>query len=215
MKRMLVAGASGLIGTSVLRQSAANPEIEPIALLRNPLASPIAGVEQLICDFEHLDDATLPSADVAICCLGTTIKVAGSQVAFKHVDLELVTHFAKAAKRAGVGCFVMVSAAGASQRSRFFYSQVKARAEHAVEQIGFDSLIIAHPSLLLGDRDALSRPQRSGESLAQRVGRLLAPITPLAYRPITDQHLARVLLAYALAAPAGAYIIHSKALHSR
>ena len=115
-----------------------------------------------VCDFEHLDDAALPSADTAICCLGTTIKVAGSQLAFKHVDLELVSHFAKAAKRAGVTCLVMVSAAGASEASRFFYSRVKAMAEHAVEQLGFDSLVIARPSLLLGDRDALAQPGALG-----------------------------------------------------
>ena len=215
MKRILVGGASGLVGINILRQGAANSEVEPIALLRKPLAPVMAGVEQLIVDLEHLDDANLPAADVAICCLGTTIKVAGSEEAFKHVDLELVTNFAKAAKRAGIGCFVMVSAAGASARSRFFYSRVKASAESAVEQLGFDSLVIARPSLLLGDRDALLQPGRTGESMAQQLGRLLAPITPLAYRPITDQHLARVLLAYALAAPAGTHIIESQVLHSR
>jgi uncharacterized protein YbjT (DUF2867 family) len=215
MKKILVAGASGLIGVNLLRQSAAHSEIEPIAVLRKPLKPSIAGVEEVICDFDHLDKATLPSANVAVCCLGTTIKVAGSQAAFQHVDLDLVVAFARAAKKAGVGCFVLVSAAGASQQSRVFYSRVKGEAEVAVEQLGFDSLIIARPSLLLGDRDALAQPQRGGESIAQRVGRLLAPITPLAYRPITDHHLARVLLTYALAAPPGSHVIDSKTLHSR
>ncbi len=215
MKKILVAGGSGLIGVSVLRQSAGNPAIEPIALLRKPLQPAVAGVREVICDFDHLAAATVPGADAAICCLGTTIKVAGSEAAFRHVDLELVTDFAKVARQAGVSCFVMVSAAGASPGSRFFYSRVKAEAEAALLQIGFRSLVIARPSLLLGDRDALKQPQRGGESMAQRLGRLLAPITPLAYRPITDHHLARVLLAYALAAPEGTHIVESKVLHAR
>jgi len=214
-KRFLVAGASGLIGTCLLRQGPAQSKASFTALLRRPLPTAMAGIEELICDFETLSELALPSFDAVFCCLGTTIAVAGSEAAFRHVDRDYVVGVAEAAKRAGVGTFVMVSAAGASLRSRFFYSRVKAEAEEAVKALGFESLVIARPSLLLGDRDALGQPGRAGESWAQRFGRLFKGVTPLAFRPLEDHRLARVLLAYAVSAPPGLHILESQELHSR
>jgi uncharacterized protein YbjT (DUF2867 family) len=214
-KRFLVAGASGLIGTSLLRQGPAQSGASFTALVRRPLSAPIDGVDELVVDYEKLDELTLDRFDAVFCCLGTTIKVAGSKAAFRRVDLDYVAGVARAAKRSKSPAFLMVSAAAPSLDSRFFYSRVKAEAENAVKAMAFESLVIARPSLLLGDRDALHQPGRPGESWAQRIGRLVKGITPLAYRPIEDHRLARVLLAYALAAPAGVTILESRDLHAR
>ena len=137
----------------------------------------------------------LPPAAVALCALGTTIRDAGSQAAFRAVDHDAVVAFARAAKAAGVRRFGMVSALGAEPRSSNFYSRVKGEAEAAVATLGFDAVVIARPSLLLGDRSALGQPPRPGERWAQRIFGPGAAWIPALWRPIDAGAVARTLIA--------------------
>jgi uncharacterized protein YbjT (DUF2867 family) len=118
----------------------------------------------------------LPPADLAICALGTTIRVAGSQVAFRAVDHAAVLAFAVAAKAAGVDHFILVSAVGASSSSPVFYARVKGEAERDVAALGFARFDILQPGLILGER-AERRP-------AEAIFQLLAPLfNPLLQGP--------------------------------
>jgi uncharacterized protein YbjT (DUF2867 family) len=144
--------------------------------------------------------------DEAFCCLGTTIKKAGSQEAFRAVDHDAVLAFAKAAKQAGTRSFLVVTALGADTRSRVFYNRVKGEVQEALKGVGFESLVILQPSLLLGER-AESRP---GERAAIVASRVLAPLLrPLASRPIEAHTVARAMLALAREAPQGVKVAPS------
>ena len=143
-------------------------------------------------DFKALP--ALPRLDEAFVALGTTIKVAGSQEAFRAVDFDAVLAVAKAAKAAGAGKLGVVSAMGANPRSNVFYSRVKGEMEEALAALGFETLVIARPSFLAGDRESLGQPVRSGEGLALNVSRWLAPLIPDNYRSIDVKAVARALL---------------------
>jgi uncharacterized protein YbjT (DUF2867 family) len=185
----LLAGASGLVGTALAAQW---PGDEPLHLLvRRPLPPPGPGLRVHVVDFAALPP--LPQADTAFCALGTTIKAAGSQAAFRAVDFDAVLAFARAARAAGVRRFGVVSALGADPRSRNFYSRVKGEAEAALEGIGFARLVIARPSLLLGDRAALGQPARPGEQWGERLAGWMGPLVPLSLRPIRAEVVARAL----------------------
>lgn len=143
-------------------------------------------------DFKALP--ALPRVGEAFIALGTTIKAAGSQEAFRAVDFDAVLAVAKAAKAAGATRLGVVSAMGADARSKVFYSRVKGEMEEALSALGFETLVIARPSLLVGDREALGQPARIGEELGLKVSRWLSPLIPDNYRPIEARAVARALL---------------------
>lgn len=190
---VLVAGASGLVGREILQGLLADDSVAAIHTLgrRNlPLQHPKLTQHQV--DFKALP--VLPRLDEAFVALGTTIKVAGSQEAFRAVDFEAVVAVAKAAKAAGATRLGVVSAMGANSRSRLFYNRVKGDTEAALSALGFETLVIARPSFLAGDRESLGQPVRSGEGLALNVSRWLAPLIPDNYRSIDARCVARALL---------------------
>jgi uncharacterized protein YbjT (DUF2867 family) len=203
----LVAGASGLVGGCLLDALLADPRYAAIhSLGRRPLPLQSPKLHQHTVDFARLADTPLPAAQEAFCCLGTTIKKAGSQEAFRAVDHDAVLAFARAARQAGVQRFLVVTALGADKDSRVFYNRVKGEVEKALEGVGFESLVILQPSLLLGDR-AESRP---GERAAIVASRLLAPLLrPLASRPIEARTVARAMLTLARQAPSGVRVVPS------
>ena len=133
-------------------------------------ASPKLKIHEV--DFARLP-AAFPTVDDAFIALGTTIKIAGSEAAFRQVDFDFVVNIARAARAAGATRLAVVSALGADPTSRIFYSRVKGEMEIAIMQISYDSVVIAQPSMLLGDRPALGQPPRSREVWAAR---LLAPL---------------------------------------
>ena len=191
---ILLAGSTGLIGHELLKQLRAATDTQAIhALVRrlpkNP--PPDARLHWLQVNFAALP--ALPVADTALCALGTTIKVAGSQAAFRAVDFDAVVAFARAARSAGVRRFGVVSALGASRKSSTFYNRVKGEMEAAVGAIGFDSLVIARPSLLLGQRAALGQPVRLGERLGDALTRPFGSLIPKSWRPIEAATVARAL----------------------
>lgn len=194
IRSLLLAGPTGLVGDQVLRQALARPGVERVQALtrREPAPGTDARVQWLRADFARLP--ALQRADAAVCALGTTIKVAGSQAAFRAVDHDAVLAFARAAQAAGVPRLAVVSALGADPRSSVFYNRVKGEAEAALRTLGFEQLVIARPSLLVGDRAALGQPVRTGERLGLALSRPFMPLIPQRVRPIEAATVARALL---------------------
>ncbi len=211
MNDALLAGATGLIGHELASLWAAEvPAPGTLHLLaRRPLP---AGSRQVVhvVDFEHLP--VLPRAGSAYCCLGTTIKVAGSQQAFRAVDHTAVLAFARAARAAGLSRFAVVSALGANPRSGTFYNRVKGEMEADLATLGFTTLVIARPSLLAGNRAALAQAPRLGERLALAVTAPLARLIPKAWRPIEAAAVARAMLRALAGGTPGVRVLESAAL---
>jgi uncharacterized protein YbjT (DUF2867 family) len=164
-----------------------------------------------VVDFADLP--ILPSADIAICTLGTTISDAGSKPAFKAVDFDAVMAFARAAKQSGVRHFLVVTAVGADPDSRAFYSRIKGAVEIELATIGFDRLDILRPGLLLGQRQS----RRFVEQVLQDLSPAIALITrgPWArYASISAEKLAGALLALCHATGPGIFYHHSPELQS-
>jgi uncharacterized protein YbjT (DUF2867 family) len=190
---VLLAGASGLVGRAILQGLLADESVAAVHTLgRRSLPVQHPKLTEHSVDFKALP--ALPRLDEAFIALGTTIKVAGSQEAFRAVDYEAAVAVAEAAKQAGARRLGVVSAMGASTRSGIFYNRVKGEMEAAVSALGFDTLVIARPSFLAGDREALGQPVRSGEKLALGISRWLAPLIPANYRSIDSSAVARALL---------------------
>lgn len=194
MRTALIAGASGLVGGFLLRQLLELPEYtRVISLGRRPLELTHPKLVQVSVDFAALEKVTadLRCAD-AFCCLGTTIKQAGSQENFRAVDHAAVLAVAWAARRNGAERFFVVSALGASAQSRVFYNRVKGETEEALEVLDFQTLGIFRPSLLLGPR-AEPRP---GERLGAVFMWLAEPLllgSLRKYRAIQAEVVARAM----------------------
>lgn len=142
-------------------------------------------------DFAAL--GSLPGVDEVFVALGTTIKVAGSQEAFRAVDFDAVVNVARAARAAGATKLGVVSAMGASKSSSLFYNRVKGEMEDAISQLGYTTLVIARPSFLAGDRAALNQPIRSGEGLALSISRKFSLLIPANYRSVAADRVAAAL----------------------
>ncbi|MCE7997324.1 MAG: NAD(P)H-binding protein [Rhodobiaceae bacterium] len=194
----LVAGATGLIGNHLLDFLLGSPAHEKvIALTRRPLERDHEKLSNLVANFDQLEAAVANSgirADEAYCALGTTIKKAGSKEAFRKVDFDYETAFARAALAAGANKFALVSAVGADARSPIFYSRVKGETERAIRDLGFASLHIFQPGVLLGERTE-SRP-------AEQLAIALTPLVNLGlqgplrkYRGIPAKTVAEAMIA--------------------
>ena len=192
-RKVLLAGASGLIGGLLLQGLLAHPAVtEVYALVRRPVDASHAKLRQHQVDFTAL--AALPEVDEVYLALGTTIRLAGSQAAFRAVDLHANLAVAEAAVKAGARRVGLVSAAGASSSSAVFYNRVKGELEDALMALELDALVIARPSLLLDSRAHLGQAPRLAEKLSIPIGRLIAPWVPGAYRPVYAQSVATALL---------------------
>ncbi|MGZ3240687.1 MAG: NAD(P)H-binding protein [Burkholderiaceae bacterium] len=191
-RTVAVAGATGLVGHEILQGLLADDSVEAVhALVRRPLNMQHAKLTSHVVDFTALP--SLPPIDEVYLALGTTIKVAGSQAAFRAVDFDANLATARAALAAGARRVGLVSAMGADAHSRIFYNRVKGELEEALAALGFGALVIARPSFLVGDREVLGQPLRNGEKIAMRVSTLLRPIIPANYRSIAAGNVARAL----------------------
>ena len=166
----LVAGASGMVGAELVRVLAGSGDYRRvIALSRRPLSIEAPRLVNRILRFENLEnDLRGIHCDDAYCCLGTTLRQAGSPQAFRAVDHDLVLRFARFAQSAGAQTLVVVSAVGATPAARNFYLKVKGETELALEALRFRSLHLMQPSLLLGPR--------AQWRVAEAVGRVLMPL---------------------------------------
>jgi uncharacterized protein YbjT (DUF2867 family) len=205
---LLVAGATGLVGREVLRVAVTSPRVEEtVALVRRSIEPAIAGVKVVPADISTLDSHAPIPCTHAICALGTTIARAGSQPAFRAIDLDAVVAFARLAKRGGATRFGLVSSVGATVNTATFYLRVKGEAEEAVAGLGFETVCVARPGLLLGRR-VESRP---AEAAFRSVGPvlnlfLLGPLRR--FRAIRVSDVASGLLAAVLDAPPGVHVLH-------
>jgi uncharacterized protein YbjT (DUF2867 family) len=135
----------------------------------------------------------MPNVDEVYLALGTTIKVAGSQQAFRAVDYEANLAVARGAAIEGASRLGLVSAMGADSGSRIFYNRVKGELEEALSHMDWRALVIARPSFLTGDRESLGQPLRSGEKTALRISQWLRPLIPANLRSIEAARVARSL----------------------
>lgn len=208
---VLVAGATGLVGRELLAALSADRHNRAIHLLgrRAPPQDDPRWVAHVV-DFARLP--ALPRVDEVYIALGTTIRVAGSQAAFRAVDHDAVLAVARAAHAAGARALGVVSAMGADAGSRVFYNRTKGETEQALAGIGFERLVVARPSLLVGDRGPLGQPQRPGERIGLQLSRVLGPLIPAHYRPIAAQRVAASLIAAVRAGVPGQRVLLSGAM---
>ncbi len=190
MKTAIVLGATGLIGKKVTEHLLKNDTYSTVIILvRKPLNINHPKLKQHIFNYDAIDN-TLLKGDDLFCCLGTTIKTAGSKEAFRKVDLDYVVNVAKASKGNGINHFAVISAMGANKNSTVFYNQIKGEMEESIKAIGFNSTYIIRPSLLLGDRKEF----RFGELIGKFFMITLSFLIPKKYRAIYDVQVAIAMI---------------------
>ncbi|MFP4475964.1 MAG: oxidoreductase [Desulfatibacillaceae bacterium] len=206
----LILGATGLVGGHCLALAAGDPYYEKTVVLGRRTVSLFAHhdkVEQHVAD---MDDPALeerfPAADHVFCALGTTIGKAGSREAFAKVDFTCVRDLARVAQEKGATTLVVVSAVGADPGSRVFYNRVKGEMEQAVARLGYESVTILRPSLLLGHRHDF----RAGEWIAQKLSGPFAAVIPGRYRPVKARIVARAMMAAAKNSLPGVRVVESR-----
>ena len=191
--KSIVLGSTGLIGKHLLSYLG-EKDLSVIAITRRPIKDIPKNVSSMIIDFdEFLDQGHLPDCKHIYICLGTTIKKAGSQESFKKVDLDYCLGFAKKARESGATTISLVTSIGANADSKNFYLKTKGKLENEITTMGFDSVNIFQPGLLLGNRDEI----RPLEFLGQ-YGSYLLNMTLLGsakkYRSIDAKRVARTMV---------------------
>jgi uncharacterized protein YbjT (DUF2867 family) len=189
----LLVGATGLVGSFLLQRLLASERYaRVIAWARRDIGRTHPKLKVEIADFERLQERRADAEDV-FCCLGTTIKQAGSQAAFRRVDYDYAVALALAAAGGGARRLLVVSALGANPDSRVFYNRVKGEMEVAVRAAGVPRTIFFRPSLLSGPR----AQERLGEKAGLVVGSILGPLLGK-YRPIHADIVAAAMLKVAM-----------------
>ncbi len=193
-KKAIIVGASGLIGKFCLSYLLMDKNYsEVIVISRHALPIKDQKLKNIVCDFEELEKYSNELiADDVFCCLGTTIKVAGTKENFKKVDLHYPIKVANITKKNGASKFLVVSAMGANKNSSIFYNQVKAEMEEQLKSIGFKGLYIFRPSLLLGMRKEF----RFGERIAIMTSKIWSPLLSVfakQYKPIDAMVVAHAM----------------------
>lgn len=200
----LLAGATGLVGSHVLQELLADDTWSRVVTVgRRPSSLRHNRLEQRVLDLSAIEaHGNLPHADDVFCCLGTTIKQAGSRGAFRRVDHDFVLGLARVGLRIGATQFLLISAIGADPESRVFYSRVKGEAEAAVRALPYRAVQIFRPGLLLGKRSEF----RLGERIAMLAVPLLHPFLVgglRRYHSINASDVARAMVRIAREAPRG------------
>ena len=210
----LILGATGLVGGHVLRFVLDDPEYAKVVVLaRRSLGIDSAKLVEVVTDFDRPETYRAHTAvDDVFSCLGTTIKKAGSQEAFRKVDFEYPVAVARAASAAGARQYLIVTAVGADSTSRVFYNRAKGEVEDALRAIAFpDGLKMFHPSLLLGDRDE-SRPAERAASVVMKATSGLFVGALKRYRAIDASQVARAMWKAARTEPAGTRVYEGASL---
>jgi uncharacterized protein YbjT (DUF2867 family) len=210
MKTALIAGSTGLIGNQLLNLLLATSRYDKvIALTRHDLGISHPKLVALQVDFSILDQyADKLIADDVFCCLGTTMAKAKTKERFYAVDHTYPLRLAVATKLGGAGQYMLVSALGANKNSSVFYNRVKGEAEEAISNLGFGSLHIFRPSLLLGER----KEQRSAEDAAKIFYKWFGFMIPAKYKGIESVKVARAMLHFASLEEKGRFVHESREL---
>ena len=193
MKHSIIAGATGLVGNNILHQLAVRGDT-PVAMARRPIKDLPANAQLLEINFEQfLINGELPQCDHLYLCLGTTIKTAGSRDAFRAVDFEYSLAVAKKAIQAGATGISLVSSVGADASSKNFYLKTKGQLEDAIKSLGFSSINIYRPGILMGDRWETRPLEGLGKIVFQVIDPLLLGyLSP--YRSIQANLLASTMI---------------------
>lgn len=208
-KTAIIAGASGLIGRSLTQLLLKSDDYgRVIALVRKPLGVQHDKLTEQEIDFNGLRDIKdFPEGNDVFCCLGTTMKKAGSKDAFYKVDFTYPYELAQRALEAGANRYFLVSAMGSNKRSRVFYNRVKGELEDKISFLDYRTIYIFKPSLLRGKRNE-SRP---GESFAQAITRIIPFIGPWKkYHPIKAEKVADAMMKVAKQEDKGCYFYQSE-----
>lgn len=206
MKTALIVGATGLVGGFVLKYLLDDDYFsEVIVLSRKPSGTQHSKLKEILVDFDKIEDyAADIKADVIFCCLGTTIKDAGSQDAFKKVDYEYPLRIAEIAKKNGSTKYLIITALGSSKSSIVFFNRVKGEIEDAIGKLNYDTLHILQPSLIIGQRNE----KRIGEGIAQKLSPIynVMMFGPLRkYKSINAEQIAKAMVHYAKLEDKGIY----------
>lgn len=207
-RRVLLLGATGLVGRELLRLLLADPAVETVRIIaRRGTGQASSKLEEHVLDLGEMDrHADFFAVDAIFCALGTTLKVAGSKDAFRVVDHDYPVTAARLGRQQNARHYLLVSSAGADPASRVFYTRVKGEVEREVLQAGYPRTTIARPSFLAGDRAEF----RLGERIVAALSFLLPP----AYKPVHATAVARALVAAAHTDREGVEIIESRAIRA-
>jgi len=207
--KLLLVGSTGLVGRHVLDLALADDRIGAVVA---PVRHNVANHPKLFAptvDFERLpNDGDWWRVDAVICTLGTTMRAAGSQEAFRRVDHDYMLAVAKLARQHGTRTFALNSAIGADPSSRFFYNRVKGELERDLATLDFRSLTFVRPGLIGGMRDET----RPAERIASLVLGVLHPILPRRLRINPVERIAQALIDAAIAARPGTHVVGSAEL---
>src|SRR3984885_7026390 len=209
MADLLLVGATGLGGQSVLRQALADSRVSKIVGVTRKPFPPQPRLENPLVDFDALPtDAPWWQVHGGICTLGTTMRQAGSHIAFRKVDVDYPLAVARLLRQNGAQSFAFNSSIGANPKARAFYMRVKGEVEQKLKAYDFPSLTLVRPSGILGP----PQPHRAWEARTIRVFHSLRPILPRHYRVVPADKIARALLEAAITAPPGVHIVESERL---
>ena len=207
--KLLLAGATGLVGRHVLALALAEPRITAVTAPVRRALPPHPKLLAPLVEFGHLPEAAdWWAADAAICALGTTRRAAGSAAAFRQVDYAYPMAVARLARAHGAPTFVLNSAMGADPASRFLYTRTKGELERDLEHLAFPSLTLVRPGLIGGTRDH----PRLGEQIASAILGTLGPALPRGLRINPAETIARAMLDSALSATVGKHVIQAATL---
>ncbi len=208
-RTVLLAGANGLVGKALLSDLLNDPRVKKVySLVRRQTGITADKLEERVVNFDRLKDVELPEIDDVYCALGTTMKVAGTEEAFRRVDFTYPIELGKRGKELGAKRYILVSSIGASAKSKVFYSRVKGETEDAIAGLGFESVFFFRPSLLVGER----AEGRTGESVGKVVSTLLQPFLKGSlkrYRAIESTTVARAMVRAAASTRTGTVVLES------
>ncbi|HEX7014941.1 MAG TPA: oxidoreductase [Cyclobacteriaceae bacterium] len=210
VKVALVAGATGLTGGQLVTTLLDDPRYSVVkAITRKPLARVHPKLENPVIDFDRLGTYSDElKADDIFCCLGTTMKSAGSKEAFERVDYHYPVVLAERGKALGASQFLLISALGASKKSAFFYNRVKGKVEEAISGMGYPAVHIMRPALLVGPREE----HRQSEAAAKWFFRTFGFLVPAKYKAIASIKVARAMVHFANSGLTGIHIHESAGL---
>lgn len=209
MSRILLVGATGLVGRHVLSSLLADDRVDRVVTLTRYALSPHQKLVNPVVDFSQLpEDAEWWNVDGAICTLGTTRARAGSDQAFWQVDHDYPLAVARLAQRHGATRFALTSAMGADARSRFLYMRTKGTVENDLRDLHFSSLTLVRPGLIGGSRDEFRLSERIGIAVLSAVG----PLLPRRYRISPATRIAEVLVEAAMDGKPGCHIVEADQL---